>query len=106
MPCLCIFSAAVLSVPATPGVPANTASMSRQCTTSIILAIVLSVLLALLLVAFTAVIFIAMVFIRSKKQAQTEADVYYDTINIGHHSAPPQVIETEVNVAYDHVKST
>ena len=87
-------------------VPANTASMSCQCTTSIIFAIVLPVLLALLLIAFTTVIII--VFVRSKKQAhmQTETDVYYDTINIGHHSAPPPVIKTEVNIAYDHPKST
>ena len=67
---------------ATSGVPANTASMSCQCTTSIIYAIVLSVLLALLLVAFTTVIFISMVFVRSKKQAQMETDNYYDTINV------------------------
>ena len=62
--------------------------------------------MALLLVAFTTVIIIAMVIVKNKKQAQTEIDVCYDTINIGHHSAPLQVIETEVNVAYDHIKST
>ena len=106
MPCICIFSAAALSVPATLGVPANTVSRSCQCTTSVIFAIVLSVLLALLLVAFTIVIITGMVFVRNKKQAQTETDVYYDTINIGHHSEPPPVIETEVNVVYDHTKST
>ena len=77
--------------------------MVCQCTTSII---VLSALLTLLLVAFTTVIIIAMIFVRSKKQAQTETDVYYDTINIGHRSSPPKVIETEVNVAYGHTKST
>ena len=84
--------------------PANTGSMSCQCTTSIVLAISLPLLLALLFAVFTIAMIIA--FIRSKKQAKREADVYYDTINIGHHSKPTTVIETEVNVAYGRTKPT
>ena len=73
--------------------------------TTIVFASVLSILLVLFLVAITTVITLT-VCIRRKMQAQTASDVYYDTINIGHHSNPPPIIETEVNVAYGHTKST
>ena len=76
--------------------------MDRQCTTSIAIAGVLSILLSVCMVVFTTVII--RVCVRSKKQIQTE--VCYDTINIGHQSAPPPAIETDINVAYGHTKST
>ena len=96
--CYIISTAAALSV------PANTANMPCQCTTTVVIASVLLILLALVVVIFTTVIVV--VCIRSKKQVPKESDVYYDTINIGHHSEQPSVIETEVNVAYGHTKST
>ena len=76
--------------------------MPCQCTTTVAIASVLLILLALVVVIFTTVIIV--VCIRSKKQVLKESNVYYDTINIGHHSEQPSVIETEVNVAYDHVE--
>ena len=47
---------------------------------------------------------IIVVCIRSNQHVQTESDVYYDTINIGHQSAAPPAIETEINVACGHTK--
>ena len=75
--------------------------MPCQCTTTVAIASVLLIPLALVVVIFTTVIIV--VCIRSKKQAPKESDVYYDTINIDHQ---PSVIETEVNVAYGHTRST
>ena len=76
--------------------------MDHQCTTSIVIASVLTILLSVCIMFTTAIIIIC---VRSKKQPQT--DVCYDTINIDHHSAPPPaVIETEINVAYSHITST
>ena len=67
------------------------------CTTSNVIAGVLSILLFVGIVVFTTVIIIC-VRSRSKKEAQT--DVHYDTINVGHRSTP---IETDINVAYGHI---
>lgn len=76
--------------------------MSQYSTTIIIAsASGLSTLFVLLIVVFTTAIGIC---IRSKRKPQTESDVYYDTINIGHHSTPPPIVETEMNVAYRHPK--
>lgn len=61
-------------------------------------------LLSVFIVVFTAVIVI--VCVRSKKKSRPQTDILYDDINIGHHSEPPSVIETEANVAYGHVKSS
>ena len=58
----------------------------------------LSILFILLIVIIIIAIFI---FIGSKKKPQRETDVYYDTINTAH---PPPVIDTELNIAYDHPK--
>lgn len=80
---------------------ANTTSKS---TILIAFASVLSIVLAMSLVIFTTVIIV--VCVRSKKQVSKDSDVYYETINIGHHSKQPSVIETETNVAYGHTKST
>ena len=66
------------------------------CTTSNVIAGVLSILLSVGIVVFTTVIVI--ICVRSKKEAQT--DVHYDTINVGHRSTP---IETDINVAYGHI---
>ena len=84
---------------------ATTATVSCRCTTAVVFSSVLSILLVLFLVVFTIVI-VNIVLIRRKKQAQTEIDVYYDTINVSYHSTPTSVIETEINAAYGHIKST
>ena len=77
-----------------------------QYTTTIIIAVAsgLSTLFIVLIAVFITAIGI---FIRRRKKkphVQTESDVYYDTINIGHHPTRLPVVETEINVAYHHPK--
>ena len=72
-----------------------------QSTTTIISTGVLAILLTVCVVVFTT--FVIVVIIKQKRQ--TKADVYYDTVDIGHHSKPSTVIETELNVAYGHNRS-
>ena len=70
--------------------------MPCQCTTTVAIASVLLILLALVVVIFTTVIIV--VCIRSKKQVLKEFNVYYDTINIGHHSEQPDFITAQSNI--------
>ena len=74
-----------------------------QYTTTIIIAFAsgLSSLFIVLTAIFTTAIGI---FIRRKKKPHSESDVYYDTIDIGHHPTPPPIVETKLNVAYRHPK--
>ena len=67
-----------------------------QCTATIISTGVLAILLAVCVVVFTTLVIV--VIIREKRRSKS--DVYYDTVNIGHHSKPSTAIETELNVAY------
>ena len=68
-----------------------------QCTTTIISTGVLAILMAVCVVVFT--VFVIIVIIKEKLR-RTKSDVYCDTVDIGHHSQPSTVIETELNIAY------
>ena len=58
--------------------------------------------LSILFILLIAIIIIAIfIFVGSKKKPQREPDVHYDTINTAH---PPPIIDTELNIAYDHPK--
>ena len=58
-------------------------------------------ILFILLIAIVVTAICSFVGRKMKPQRESDHDVYYDTINIGHQ---PSVIETELNVAYDHPK--
>ena len=76
--------------PIAPDAPSNT---------NITIFIIIALACGLLILFALLIVIIITIFVRRKKKPQRESDDNYEaiTINIGH---PPQVIETELNVAY------